>query len=82
MSHSIQTASSDSQSLSTEPTDLDDEELAAYVEEYQVMQDLQGLPMDDFFSLSDLEDIPEEEPYDWKGKGKASAAASHDMDMD
>lgn len=74
-------ASPDPQSLSTEPEDLDEEELAAYVEEYQVLQDLQGLPMDDFYSLSDLEDIPEEEPFDWKGKGRAPAA-SQDMDTD
>lgn len=51
------------------------------------MQELQDLPVDDIFSLSDLEDLPEEEPFDWrtkdKGKGKAIApASSQDMDMD
>ena len=68
--------------ISTEPDDLDEEELAAYVEEYQLQQDLQDLPVDDLFSLSDLEDLPEEEPFDWKGKGKAQAQVIQDVDMD
>ncbi|THH32573.1 hypothetical protein EUX98_g1622 [Antrodiella citrinella] len=68
--------------LNTEPEDLDEEELAAYAEEYQVLQDLQGIAVDDIFSLSDLEDIPEEESFDWKGKGRAPQLSFQDMDMD
>ncbi|KAH8097075.1 hypothetical protein BXZ70DRAFT_944181 [Cristinia sonorae] len=63
--------------INTEPDDLNEEELAAYAEEYQMMQELQDIPLDDIFSLSDLEDVPEEEPFDWKGKGK-----DQDVEMD
>lgn len=65
------------QPISTEPDDLFEEELAAYAEEYELLHDLAA---DDIFGLSDLEDIPGEEPFDWKGKGKAQA--QQDMDMD
>ncbi|TCD68753.1 hypothetical protein EIP91_009899 [Steccherinum ochraceum] len=65
------------QPINTEPDDLFEEELAAYAEEYELLYDLAA---DDIFGLSDLEDIPGEEPFDWKGKGRASAP--QDMDMD
>lgn len=39
-----------------EPEDLEEEELAAYAEEYDLH--LEDIPIDDIFSLSDLEDYP------------------------
>ena len=41
---------------SAEPDYFDEDEVAAYAEEYELMQELQDLPVDDIFSLSDFED--------------------------
>lgn len=77
------------------PSDLEALELEAYAREAELFEQsqsqnqaeidlLEGIPLDDIFSLSDLEDYePEENDFTWlqKGKGKQREVVE-DVDMD
>ncbi|CCM04744.1 uncharacterized protein FIBRA_06934 [Fibroporia radiculosa] len=69
--------------ISTIPEDLDEEELAAYAEEYDLH--LEDLCPEDVFSLSDVDDITlPDEDMQLRGKGKERAIvamADDDVDM-
>ncbi|KAI0072094.1 hypothetical protein K474DRAFT_1678922 [Panus rudis PR-1116 ss-1] len=71
--------------LEKSPEELEEEELAAYAEEYDLH--LEDLPADALFSLSDLEELDEEEQeevsraIDSLDKGKQSASEDVDMEL-
>ena len=58
--------------MGVEPGDLEEEEIAAYAEEYDLH--LEDIPVDDIFSLSDLEDFPP--------GGTNDSGAPEDVEMD
>ncbi|KAK7683212.1 hypothetical protein QCA50_013885 [Cerrena zonata] len=61
------------------PEDPEEEELAAYIEEYEL--GLGDLPYDEIFSLSDLEDIEEERPLQPNSQNDKHRG-SEDVEMD
>ena len=66
--------------IPTAPEDLDDEELAAYAEEYDLH--LEDLPLDEIFSYSDLEDY--DQPLDGHSQsstGQPLHSAPPDVEM-
>lgn len=71
------------QPISTFPEDLEDEELAAYAEEYELH--LEDIHPDQLFSLSDVDDvvlINEVADESHQGKGKCKEIATKDEDFD
>jgi hypothetical protein len=63
------------------PDDLDEEELAAYAAEQEL---LEGLTADDLFSYSDIDDVSfdDEAPSTPSSKGKQPLYPSNDLDVE